>query len=472
VPLDVYHYGLVQHLSGLQLLRRLELVEIKKKVKFMNKLAIFALLCALSACSTQMQSKLWIPDWKETAPLSIPRAGAAAIAVDDTLYLIGGVDGKDFLNTTEYARIQKDGSLGPWQAGPNLNEPRGFIDAVVHNGSIYVVGGGNGPNGHNLLKTAERARILPDGTLGPWETEKNEMLVRRRCSKLIATDTTLYTFGGFGGVLLDSVEHADFSPDGSLGEWQLEDKTMLLPRYVDGVKKWGSSAYVIGGHDQDKGVGITNVEWSPLGSEEKRNWKMTSPLNVGRYGLATVSHGDYLYALGGLTGLEFLDSVEKSKVNADGQLSSWETTTPLSVPRGMFSVVEYKDWIYVIGGSNRDSYLSSVEYATVNSTADFGYWGNEKDVQAYKAKLARKENQASLPNHGTVRAVLQATAYTYLEVVNDKQEMIWLAGTKLDIKPGDKVGYSKGVIMSGFYSKELDRTFREILFVGQVQQEQ
>jgi hypothetical protein len=433
----------------------------------MNKFAIFALLCTLSACSTQ--SKIWVPDWKQAAPLTIARAGAAVVAVDDTLLLIGGVDGKDFLNTTEYAKIHKDGSLGPWQAGPSLKEPRGFIDAVIHNGSVYVVGGGNGPNGHNLLRTAERARILPDGTLGPWEIEKNQMLVPRRCSKLIATDTALYAFGGFGGVLLDTVERTDFMPDGSLGEWQLEPKTMLMPRYVNGVKKWGSAAYVIGGHDQDKGVGITDVEWSPLGDPKMRNWKMTKPLQIGRYGLSTVSHGDYLYALGGLTGLEFLDSVEKSKVNSDGQLSAWETTTPLTVPRGMFSVVEYKDWIYVIGGSNRDNYLSSVEYATVNTTADFGYWGLESDVQAYKAKLtARKEIQNQLPNRGTVSTVIQAAAYTYLEVVNDKQQLIWLAGTKLDVKPSDHVRYSKGVVMSGFYSKELNRTFKEILFVGEV----
>ncbi len=434
----------------------------------MSRLAILALLCALSACSTQ--NKLWVSDWKQTAPLSGPRAGAAVVAVDDTLFVIGGVDGKDFLNTTEYAKIHKDGSLGPWQAGPNLREARGFIDAVIHNGSVYVVGGGNGPNGHNLLRTAERARILPDGTLGPWETEKNQMVVQRRCSKLIATDTALYSFGGFGGTLLDTVERAEFQPDGSLGEWQLEPKTMLMPRYVNGVKKWGSAAYVIGGHDQDKGVGITNVEWSPLGPPESRNWKATQPLQIGRYGLSTVSHGDYLYALGGLTGLEFLDSVEKSKVNPDGQLSAWETTTPLSVPRGMFSVVEYNDWIYVIGGSGRDNYLSSVEYATVNSTADFGYWGLDSDAQALKTKLAaRKEVQSQLPNWGTVRTVMQTSAYTYLEVLNDNQEAVWLAGTKLeDIKPSNHVRYSKGVLMSGFYSKELNRSFKEILFVGEV----
>jgi hypothetical protein len=316
----------------------------------------------------------------------------------------------------------------------------------------------------------ERAHILPDGTLGPWETEKNQMVVARRCSKIIATDTALYSFGGFGGTLLDTVERAEFMPDGSLGEWQLEPKTMLMPRYVNGVKKWGTSAYVIGGHDQTKGVGITDVEWSPLGDSEKRDWKATQPLQTGRYGLSTVSHADYLYALGGLTGMEFLDSVEKSKVKTDGQLSTWQTSTPLKAPRGMFSVIEYKDWIYVIGGTSRDSYLSDVEYATVNETADFGYWGTEADALAYKAKLeARKEDQAQLVNLGTVKTVLQAEAYTYLEVDSLKQGLIWLAGPKIVIQPNSLVRYSKGVVMSGFYSKELKRSFKEILFVGQVQ---
>lgn len=178
---------------------------------------------------------------RSTSPLSTARAGTAVVSADDTVFLIGGVDGKDFLDTTEYAKIQKDRSLGPWQQGQRLNEKRDFIDAAIHNGSIYVAGGGDGPNGHNLLRTVERARILPDGTLGPWVTEENQMQVARRCSKIIATDKSLYAFGGFGGVLLDSVERADFMPDGSLGEWQLEDKTMLMPRYVNGVKKWGKS---------------------------------------------------------------------------------------------------------------------------------------------------------------------------------------------------------------------------------------
>lgn len=434
----------------------------------MNRIAVLALMLVLSGCSTQ--SKLWIAEWKQTSSLSVARAGTAVVAANDTIFVIGGVDGTDFIDTTEFARINADKSLGPWQQGPQLNEKRGFIDAVIHDGSVYVVGGGNGPNGHHLLKSVERARILPDGTLGPWETEKNQMVVARRCSKIIATDKAIYSFGGFGGTLLDTVESAEFLPDGSLGEWHLEPKTMLMPRYVNGVKKWGSSAYVIGGHDQDKGVGITDVEWSPLGSEDQRNWKATRPLQIGRYGLSTVAHGEYLYALGGLTGLEFLNSVEKSKVNADGQLSAWQMSTPLNEPRGMFSVIEYKDWIYVIGGTNRDNYLSSVTYATTNQAADFGYWGLDADIKAYvERQAARKQKLSQLPNLGTVRTVLQAEAYTYLEVVTLKNEVVWLAGPKLSVQPNSLVRYSKGVVMSGFFSKELKRTFNEILFVGEVQ---
>lgn len=433
----------------------------------MFRSALLAMILAVSGCATH--GGHWIPEWKQTSALPAPRAGTAVVAGNGMIYVIGGVDGADFLDRVEFARVNADHTLGPWQKGPSLNERRGFIDAVIHNGSIYVVGGGNGPNGHHLLSSVERARILPDGTLGPWETERNQMVVARRCSKIIATDKALYSFGGFGGALLDTVESAEFQPDGSLGEWQLEPKTMLMPRYVNGVKKWGNAAYVIGGHDQDKGVGITDVEWSPLGDLEKRDWKATQPLKTGRYGLSTVSHGDYLYALGGLTGMEFLDSVEKAKVNPDGQLSPWQFTTPLEERRGMFSVVEYDDWIYVIGGTNRNNYLSSVAYATTNQDADFGYWGTEADEKAYEdRRAAHKQKQTLLPNIGTVRTVLQAEAYTYLEVVTLKNEVVWLAGPKVSVQPNSLVRFSTGVLMSGFYSKELNRTFREILFVGEV----
>jgi hypothetical protein len=429
-----------------------------------------ALVLLLSGCA----NRVWIADWKETTPFSSPRAGTASVVVKDKLYLIGGVDGRKFVNITEYAQINKDGTLGAWQQGHPLSEERGFMEAVVHGDYVYVVGGGNGPNGHHLLRTAERAHIEADGTLGPWQTEKNEMVVTRRCSKIIATDKRIYSFGGYGGVLLDSVEYAEFMSDGSLGEWQLDPEVMTIPRYVDSVKLEGDRFFIIGGHDQSKGVGITDVEWTrytDAGNTEK--WQATTPMQQGRFGLGSSSYRDFVYAIGGLSGAEYLDSIEITRVGKDGALDPWKFTTPLDQPRANFSNIEKDGKLYVIGGTNREGYLASVIYAGRNGNGDLGYWGTAEQAEAVKAKQAeRAAKKSMLPNHGKVIEFIQAEAYTYIHVQNDVNQDIWIAGQKIDdLKVGDTVGFSTGVNMSNWYSKELKRGFDAVLFVGQVRKQ-
>lgn len=433
------------------------------------KILFAGMMLLLSGCAT----RVWIPDWKETASINIPRAGIASVQVKDKIYLIGGVDGNNFLNTTEYAQVQKDGTLGPWQLGPKLNEERGFIDAAVHGDYVYVAGGGNGPYGQHLLHSVERARIQPDGTLGPWEKEKNGMVVARRCSKILATDKALYSFGGFGGVLLDSVEYAEFQADGSLGEWKLDPNAMTTQRYINSVKKEGDVFFVIGGHDQSKGTGITNVEWSRPGADGSlQKWQATTPMQQGRYALSTASYGDYIYALGGISGAEYLDSIERTRVGKNGQLEPWQPAAArLDQTRAYFSTVDLNDRLYVIAGTNRDGYLSSVIYADRNASGDIGYWGTAEEAKAAKARLAEREIiKSQLPNEGVVKQVLQTQAYTYAEVESPKDGLVWLAGPKIaDLKPGDRLGYSEGVAMPDFFSKELQRNFPMVIFVGQVQ---
>ena len=154
--------------------------------------------------------KVWISGWKETSSFDTPRVGAGVVVVNDIVYVIGGVDGKIFLDTTTYAKIQFDGSLGPWKTGPKLKEERGFIGAAVYKDYIYVVGGGKGAYGQNLLRSVERAHILSDGSLGPWEKERHQLVVPRRCNEVAVLGNAIYSFGGFGGALLDTVERAEF----------------------------------------------------------------------------------------------------------------------------------------------------------------------------------------------------------------------------------------------------------------------
>ncbi len=417
--------------------------------------------------------KLWIAGWQEGSAMSTARAGAAAVGVGNFIYVVGGVDGINFLQTTEYASVNDDGTLGVWKPGPLLNEPRGFIDAVVHGGFVYVVGGGNGANGKNLLRSAERAKILEDGSLGPWEVEQNAMVLPRRCSKLLVIGDHLYSFGGFGGVLLDTVERSAIHADGHLGEWVIEEDKMLLPRYVNTVKKAGGAAYVIGGHDQMKGVGIPDVEWAvPSGAEGRvGSWKATSSLQVGRYGLTSFSDGKRLYAVGGITGLEYLPSIEVSDVLVNGELSPWRLTTSLVEPRATFSALMLKGNAYIIGGTNQAGYLNSVVYAQIDSKGDLGFWGAPVDLKKFEARRqSLLQPQSSLPNEGVVLQVQHASMYTYLRVQGNLGD-IWLAGPRTEINPNEHVRFSKGVSMSNFYSKELQQNFTRVLFVSKIEKQ-
>ncbi len=424
----------------------------------------------LGSSSDASAATVWIQGWQETSSMPTPRAGGAAVIYNNVIYLIGGVAGQEIFRDSIYARINIDGSIGKWQQGPNLLEERVFIDAVVRNDFIYVVGGGNGPNGEHYLNTVERAQILADGSLGPWAPE-SKMTLPRRCSKVMILNDAIYAFGGFGGALLDSVEYSTFNADGSLSAWQVDNEKLTMPRYVTGVKKWQNKAYIIGGHDQTKGVGITDVEWSFASSSSgMQKWQTTHSLQTGRYGLSTAAHGDYVYALGGLTGAEYLDSIEKSKGADSGALGEWRNTTAMIRPRATFNSLVYKDWIYVLGGTNREGYLNSVVYATFNKEGDIGFWGSKQQAQTYKIKLQeRKNKKLVLPNEGTVRKVIDATAYSYVQVLDSKSGLIWIAGPKTKLNTGTKIQYSTGVFMSNFFSKELQRNFPAVLFVGTIQ---
>ncbi|MFH0758675.1 MAG: GW dipeptide domain-containing protein [Bacteroidota bacterium] len=63
-----------------------------------------------------------------------------------------------------------------------------------------------------------------------------------------------------------------------------------------------------------------------------------------------------------------------------------------------------------------------------------------------------------------VKEVEQVSDYTYLLVKSKKTEF-WIAVPTIQASPGETYHYQGGMLMKDFYSKELDRTFDEVLFV-------
>jgi hypothetical protein len=99
-----------------------------------------------------------------------------------------------------------------------------------------------------------------------------------------------------------------------------------------------------------------------------------------RYYQGVVAYGGYLYVIGGRNNLasgNTRDTVFVAKINADGSLGAWTTTTPL--PQPMLAMgdmcVGYNGHIYVVCGADAAfSSLSTVLYAPQNADGTLGAW--------------------------------------------------------------------------------------------------
>ncbi|MEO5376827.1 MAG: hypothetical protein H7832_03455 [Magnetococcus sp. DMHC-6] len=80
---------------------------------------------------------------------------------------------------------------------------------------------------------------------------------------------------------------------------------------------------------------------------------------------------------------------------------------------------------------------------------------------------AQSPTVAPPSNQGTVKSTQQAGGYTYVEADQNGQ-IIWLAGPATTVNTGDMIHWEQGAVMHNFFSKTLNRTFPEILFVSAV----
>lgn len=82
-------------------------------------------------------------------------------------------------------------------------------------------------------------------------------------------------------------------------------------------------------------------------------------------------------------------------------------------------------------------------------------------------KLPKQTLDADLPKKGKVLSTIDATQYTYIEVVEDKKTL-WLAAPTIALKKNNVIRYDAGSEMTNFHSKMLNRTFPSIIFVNRV----
>jgi hypothetical protein len=70
-------------------------------------------------------------------------------------------------------------------------------------------------------------------------------------------------------------------------------------------------------------------------------------------------------------------------------------------------------------------------------------------------------------NTGVVQETMNSGGYTYARVSVGEAD-VWLAGPETVVAKGQSIAWTGGMVMTGFKSKSLDRTFDRILFVNSI----
>lgn len=68
-------------------------------------------------------------------------------------------------------------------------------------------------------------------------------------------------------------------------------------------------------------------------------------------------------------------------------------------------------------------------------------------------------------NRGTIKQILQAGSYTYVEV-DMAGRSVWLASNHAEVKVGQAIAWKEGAVMRNFNSKILNRQFEAVMFVS------
>ena len=287
--------------------------------------------------------------WQSRAPMPEARSGATAVAFGDFIYVIGG-------KTTSGAVSNRVDRYNPttdtWDVTEPLQEARFNAASVVWNNSIVIIGG-RGSDGQTLNAVEQ---FNPDAT--NW-TSLQGLQQPREGHTAVVLDGIIYAAGGSDalGRIFDSVEqyNGDQNSWVTSTQWELD-----IPRASFAMAAVNDSAFAIGGFNTFGPLGFVQ-RFHPVDGTADREG-----LAPARGGLAAVSKGDRLFALGGITAS--LQAVSTTNVYFPDE-NRWITESPMNTPRAQFPAVVFGNDLYVFGGEDAQETITGTVEVFISGIA-------------------------------------------------------------------------------------------------------
>lgn len=305
--------------------------------------------------------------------LTAARSGAGVVAENGYIYVAGGgtgVDGATGSSTVTAAPVNADGSVGSFTATNSLGTAVYGAGGVSANGYMYMIGGKN--TGGTAITTVQYAKLNANGTTSAWGTT-TVLPVATFSPAVWTANGYVYVAGGnTGSSDVTSVYYAKIGNDGKLGSWTTSASSLITGVEATRGIAMNGYVYIIGGDASNGTTPNPDYQYASLNSDGTTSaWTRVQnvfPGAVSRGDMAIASMNGYIYMIGGWDGSNHFNTVYYTHQLAGGLLGTFtlaSNTLPLpSTGLEQAKAVAVNGYLYVVGGDNGTSALTSVYYSS------------------------------------------------------------------------------------------------------------
>src|SRR5215468_3589052 len=209
---------------------------------------------------------------------------------------------------------------------------------------VYVIGGQklstDGPGGTN---TVFMASVDPTaGTVRTWTALTSTLPQQLLGVSATVYNGYLYVAGGLttGALPSSAVYSAPINSDGTLGSWTTATNVLPTPAAFGSMFAFGGKLYFINGdpnnsttpNDQDSGTNNVYYTSALRGSVGTWTFNSSSTIKTRNKGILFAAFGQVIEGEGIYNGSAGSSEFERSTVNSDSSLASWNGLTGSNVP--------------------------------------------------------------------------------------------------------------------------------------------
>jgi len=301
------------------------------------------------------------------------------------------------------------------------NYPLSIDPSVVITSASDFMNGNNEGDITYASGSAARDTLAASGMLKTWAATTN-FTTARTLAASVAYNGYLYVMGGTNITNLAfyaDTQYAPINANGTLGAWTATT-SFAGGRYGMKGLAYNGYLYMSGGYTS-LFANAADVQFARINANGSvGNWTTTTSLPTARMGHASLAYNGYMYTVGGKTmGGIYYSDVQYARFNGNGSIGAWTATTSITSTTANFGSAIYNGFIYVLGGSGAaGSTTSNVNYARINANGSVGNWTNTTSLTSARYGFNTTVSNGYMYVLGGTDAPSTLVGYTQYAIIN------------------------------------------------------